>query len=433
VTVPAIDAQQVSKRFVLRHNRDASLKVRFLGLWHKGQREEREDFWAVRDVSLSVARGESLALVGRNGSGKSTFLKLVAGIHRPTSGRLLVGANARVGSMIELGIGFHPDLSGTENVYLNAAIHGLTRAQIDDIYPRVVEYSGLSHFMDVPLKNFSSGMHMRLGFAIVANLDPDILLLDEIFAVGDEDFQKQCMKTMEQFAAEGRTLLFVSHATASVRAICRRVCLLDHGRLLFDGGVEEGLAEYQGLIAAARPSAVARRSAAAGDGEAEDADVGKDWEDRTGAWALDLLAREGLQPHHRVLEITCGTVSGSSSLAGYVGPARYQHWEIGTPLSEPLRPFDYLLASPLLSRVSLNAGVRSLAYALRVMPPNARIYTAWIDHDDAIDVGDTPPFTYPFNLVCAVIETLGLRATRVPDAKHPAGESLLVFERPDRA
>jgi len=428
VTLPAIDAQQVSKKFVLRHNRDASLKVRVLGLLHKGQREVLEDFWAVRDVSLSVAHGESVALVGRNGSGKSTFLKLVAGIHRPTGGRLLVGAQARIGSMIELGIGFHADLSGTENVYLNASIHGLTRAQIDDIYPRVVEYSGLGNFMDVPIKNYSSGMHMRLGFAVVANLDPDILLLDEIFAVGDEDFQKQCMKTMERFSAEGKTLLFVSHSGASVRAICRRVCLLDHGRLLFDGGVDEGLAEYQRLMAASQQPEAATRGRAA----AEPDDVGKDWEDRTDAWALDLLAREGLQPHHRVLEVTCGTVAGSASLARYVGPTRYQHWEIGTALTEPLRPFDYLLASPLLSRVSLNAGVRSLAYALRVMPPNARIYTAWIDHDDAVDVGDTPPFTYPFSVVRAVIEALGLRATRVPDAKHPAGQSLLAFERPER-
>jgi ABC-type polysaccharide/polyol phosphate transport system ATPase subunit len=432
VTVPAIDAQQVSKRFVLHHNRDASLKVRFLGLLHKRQREVREDFWALRDVSLSIARGESLALVGRNGSGKSTFLKLVAGIHRPTSGRLLLGASARVGSMIELGTGFHPDLSGTENVYLNASIHGLTRAQIDDIYPRVVEYSGLDHFMDVPLKNFSSGMHMRLGFAIVANLNPDILLLDEIFAVGDEDFQKQCMKTMEQFAAEGRTLLFVSHAAASVRAICRRVCLLDHGRLLFDGGVEEGLAEYQSLMASARrPELAGPSPAVAGTEDGEG--LAKDWDDRTGEWALALLAREGLQPHHRVLEVTCGAVSGSSSVASYVGPSRYQHWEISCELGEPLLPFDYAIASPLLSRISLNAAVRCLAIALRAMKPKARVYAAWIDHDEAIDVADAPPFEYPFSLVAAVSESLGLRASRVPDAKHPGGESLLVFERLERA
>jgi ABC-type polysaccharide/polyol phosphate transport system ATPase subunit len=230
VTSPAIDARQLSKRFVLRHNPDPSLKSRFLGLLHQRQREIHEDFWALRDITLSIGRGESLALVGRNGSGKSTFLKLVAGIHRPTGGHLFMPASARVGSMIELGVGFHPDLNGTENVFLNAAIHGLSRAQIHDIYPAIVEYSGLGHFMDVPLKNYSSGMHMRLGFAIAANLDPDILLLDEIFAVGDEDFQKQCMKTIERFASEGRTLLFVSHAASSVRAICRRVCVLDHGR-----------------------------------------------------------------------------------------------------------------------------------------------------------------------------------------------------------
>ena len=432
MTVPAIDAQQVSKRFVLRHNPDASLKVRFLGLLHKRQRETLEDFWALRDVSLSIGRGESLALVGRNGSGKSTFLKLVAGIHRPTSGRLLLGASARVGSMIELGIGFHPDLGGTENVYLNAAIHGLTRAQIDDIYPRVVEYSGLGHFMDVPLKNFSSGMHMRLGFAIVANLNPDILLLDEIFAVGDEDFQKQCMKTMEQFAAEGRTLLFVSHAAATVRAICRRVCLLDHGRLLFDGGVEEGLAEYQSLMAAARPAELASPSpvlAAAEDGQ----DLGKDWDDRTGEWALALLAREGLQPHHRVLEVTCGAVSGSSSLAELrrAGPLPALGDQLGARRAAPaVRLRDRLPAA--LARLAQRGGPLP-GDRLRAMAPNARVYAAWIDHEEAIDVADVPPFEYPFSLVAGVSESLGLRASRVPDAKHPGGESLLVFERLERA
>src|SRR3954466_12071826 len=157
----AIDAQQLSKRFVLPHHPDPSLKSRFVGLLHKRQRETHEDFWALRDITPSIARGESVALVGRNGSGKSTFLKLVAGIFRPTNGHLFMPAAARVGSMIELGVGFHPDLNGTENVFLNAAIHGLSRARIHEIYPHIVEYSGLGHFMDVPLKNYSSGMNMR--------------------------------------------------------------------------------------------------------------------------------------------------------------------------------------------------------------------------------------------------------------------------------
>jgi ABC-2 type transport system ATP-binding protein len=255
--IPVIEAQGVSKRFILRHNRAAELKVRFLGILQRRYRESQEEFWALRDVSLRIGHGEAVGLIGRNGSGKSTFLKLVAAIHRPTSGRLLVARHAKIGTMIELGIGFHPELTGQENVYLNAAIHGLSRSHIDRIYDAVVEYSGLEHFMDVPIKNYSSGMHLRLGFAIAAKLDPDILLLDEIFAVGDADFQKRCVATIEDFQARGKTVIFVSHSLESVRSVCRRVCLLDRGRLLFDGPVEEGLAAYQHLLTEAQECASA--------------------------------------------------------------------------------------------------------------------------------------------------------------------------------
>jgi ABC-type polysaccharide/polyol phosphate transport system ATPase subunit len=244
-----IEAQALSKRFLLRHNASVELKVRFLGLIDKRKRQAIEEFWALKRVSLRIERGETVGLVGRNGSGKSTFLKLVAGIHRPTSGRLLVARGARISSMIELGVGFHPELTGRENVFLNAAIQGLTKAQIERIYDPVVEYSGLGHFMDVPIKNYSSGMHMRLGFAIAANLDPDILLLDEIFAVGDADFQQRCNATIREFMDAGKTIMFVSHSALAVRAICKRVCVLDHGELMFDGDVEAGLAFYERLLA----------------------------------------------------------------------------------------------------------------------------------------------------------------------------------------
>jgi ABC-type polysaccharide/polyol phosphate transport system ATPase subunit len=255
--VAVIDAHSVSKRFLLRHNASVELKVRFLGLLHPAKRQSIEEFWALKDVSLRIEAGEAVGLVGRNGSGKSTLLKLIAGIHRPTSGRLLVRRDARISSMIELGIGFHPELTGRENVALSASIHGLSRAEIDRIYDSVVEYSGLAHFIDVPIKNYSSGMHMRLGFAIAANLAPDILLLDEIFAVGDADFQVRCIETINRFIAEGKTIVFVSHVPAAVEAICKRVCVLDHGELRFDGSVEEGLAFYARLLdpAAAYPEA----------------------------------------------------------------------------------------------------------------------------------------------------------------------------------
>ena len=251
---PVIEAQRVAKRFMLRHNASVELKVRALGLLHRRHRQMVEEFWALRGVTLRIERGEAVGLVGRNGSGKSTLLKLIAGIHRPTTGRMLVARQARIASMIELGVGFHPELTGRENVFLSASIHGLSRAQIEGIYEAVVEYSGLEHFIDVPIKNYSSGMHMRLGFAIAANLRPDILLLDEIFAVGDADFQQRCVATLHAFMAAGTTIIFVSHAPSSIRAICRRVCVLERGELAFDGGIDEGLAFYEELLAP-RPTA----------------------------------------------------------------------------------------------------------------------------------------------------------------------------------
>ena len=245
---PVIDIRGVSKRYWLRKNRSGDIKSRVLAMVHKDKREVRDELWALRDLSLTVGRGESVGLVGRNGSGKSTLLKLIAGIHRPTEGSVLVSRNIQIGTLIELGIGFHLELSGRENVHLNAAIHGMSAAQIEEIYPAVVEYSGLRDFMDVQLKNYSSGMQMRLAFSVAANLDPDVLLLDEIFAVGDEEFQKQCRRTMDQFLAAGKTILFVSHSAYTVREVCRRVCLLEHGQLLFDGPVDDGMQAYYDLI-----------------------------------------------------------------------------------------------------------------------------------------------------------------------------------------
>ena len=243
----AIDAQSVSKRFLLKHNAAVELKVRFLGLLHRDRRQSVEEFWALKGVSLRINHGEAVGLVGRNGSGKSTFLKIVAGVQRPSEGRLLVDRGVRISSMIELGIGFHPELTGRENVFLSASIHGMTRHEIEYIYEAVVEYSGLEHFIDVPIKNYSSGMQMRLGFAIAANLNPDILLLDEIFAVGDADFQKKCAATVRQLVSQGKTIIFVSHGPVAIRSLCQRVCVLEQGELVFDGQVEEGLDFYQHL------------------------------------------------------------------------------------------------------------------------------------------------------------------------------------------
>jgi ABC-type polysaccharide/polyol phosphate transport system ATPase subunit len=306
---PLIELRHVSKRYWLRKNRSGELKVRFLGLLHSGRREIRDELWALRDVSFSVGRGEALGLIGRNGSGKSTLLKLVAGIHRPTEGRVLVTRGIQIGTLIELGIGFHPELSGRENVRLNAAIHGMTGAQIDAIYPGVVEYSGLRDFMDVQLKNYSSGMHMRLAFSVAANLNPDVLLLDEIFAVGDEEFQKQCRRTIEQFLADGKTILFVSHSSATVREVCSRVCLLEHGRLLFDGPVDEGFAAYQELMLTA-PAPLGTEPAGPAPGPPDDPPR-----------RFDFLRAQGLRRDDYVLEIRRGKSTGP--LHEFLAPGRH--------------------------------------------------------------------------------------------------------------
>jgi ABC-2 type transport system ATP-binding protein len=240
-------AERVSKRFLLHRNYAPSIKARVIGLVHRNQRETSQEFWALRDVDLRVTRGESVGLVGRNGSGKSTLLKLIAGIYRPTSGRLLVHRDARIGTMIELGVGFNVELSGRDNVYLNASVYGLTRREVDAIYDAVVDYSELAQFMDEPIKNYSSGMIVRLAFAVAAHLDPEVLLLDEIFAVGDAPFQEKCRKTMQGLLDQGRTILFVSHAAESVAQVCQRVCVLSHGRKVFDGPSAEGLDLYEQL------------------------------------------------------------------------------------------------------------------------------------------------------------------------------------------
>lgn len=243
-----VEVVEVSKAFTIRHNRSASIKSSFVGLFYKRFRETKETLWALKDVSLAIYPGETVGLIGRNGSGKSTLLRLIAGIYRPTKGTIRLPSGARIGTMIELGVGFHPELTGRENVFLGASIYGLSRAETEALYPRVVEFAELDSFMDVPIKNYSSGMQARLGFALAVSLNPELLLVDEIFAVGDEAFQKKCIEKMRRFRAEGRTIVFVSHSPEIVKSFCDRVCLLDHGSLVFAGDADQGLSRYHSLL-----------------------------------------------------------------------------------------------------------------------------------------------------------------------------------------
>jgi ABC-type polysaccharide/polyol phosphate transport system ATPase subunit len=247
--VGQIQIIDVSKAFTIRHNKAESLKSQVIGVFYKRYREQKETLWALRDVSLNVAPGEAFGLIGRNGSGKSTLLKVIAGIYPPTKGKVGLPNGARIGTMIELGVGFHPELTGKENIFLGASIHGLSRKEIEDIYAAVVEFSELDEFMDTPIKNYSSGMHARLGFALAVQLDPDVLLVDEVLAVGDEAFQQKCMEQIERFRAQGRTIVYVSHNAETVKMICERACVLDHGRLVFLGKAAEAIDRYHQLLA----------------------------------------------------------------------------------------------------------------------------------------------------------------------------------------
>jgi ABC-type polysaccharide/polyol phosphate transport system ATPase subunit len=243
----------VSKAFIIRHNKADSLKSKVIGTFYKRYREQQEVLWALKGITVEIRSGETFGLVGRNGSGKSTLLKIIAGIYRPSGGEVRVALNARIGTMIELGVGFNPELTGKENVFLGGSIYGLTRREIDEKYQAIVDFSELAVFMDTPIKNYSSGMQARLGFALATSLDPEILLLDEVLAVGDEAFQRKCMDRIDRFRARKKTIVFVSHSADAIRQICDRACLLDAGALLFSGTAAEALERYRALLNGAAP------------------------------------------------------------------------------------------------------------------------------------------------------------------------------------
>ncbi len=225
----AIDVQDVSKKFRLYTDKPGSIKE----LFTKFGRPKYEDFWAVRDVSMQIEEGTVHGLVGHNGCGKSSLLRMMAGIHTPTSGRVVT--TGRISALLELGAGFHPELTGRENVYLNASILGLSRVQTDELFDRIVDFSGLAPFIDSPVKHYSSGMFVRLGFAVAVHVEPQILLIDEVIAVGDEEFQRQCLNHLRTLKAQGTTIVMVTHAMGIVQSMCDTATWMDHGRVMADG------------------------------------------------------------------------------------------------------------------------------------------------------------------------------------------------------
>lgn len=222
---PIVRVSHLSKRFRLFHERHQSLKQSLLNR----RRANYEDFWALRELTFDVAEGETFGIVGHNGSGKSTLLKCLTGILQPDEGS--VSVQGSISALLELGAGFHPELSGRENVFLNAAILGVSRRHIEERFDEIVEFSGLQQFIDTPVKNYSSGMFVRLGFAVAINVDPDVLIIDEVLAVGDAEFQAKCSDKITEFRDRGKTIVLVTHSMPDVIRMCGRAAWIDHGRL----------------------------------------------------------------------------------------------------------------------------------------------------------------------------------------------------------
>jgi lipopolysaccharide transport system ATP-binding protein len=256
MTDTVISAENVSKYYKLGAFGGKTLQEDFQRWWAKlrgkpdpllkvgdGQNNvEGGNLWSLRDVSFDVKQGEVLGIIGRNGAGKSTLLKVISKITAPTSGEIKI--NGRVGSLLEVGTGFHPELTGRENIYLNGSILGMKKKEIDGKFDEIVEFSEMTQFVDTPVKRYSSGMRVRLAFAVAAHLEPEILVIDEVLAVGDAEFQRKCLGKMNEVAGEGRTVLFVSHQMGAIRGLCDRTLLITSGKISFDGNTDQAINQY---------------------------------------------------------------------------------------------------------------------------------------------------------------------------------------------
>jgi ABC-2 type transport system ATP-binding protein/lipopolysaccharide transport system ATP-binding protein len=253
----AVSIDQVGKRFKRHTDRRGSLKELIV----RGRAKNEEDFWAVRDVSIDIPKGSVYGLIGHNGSGKSTLLKMIGGIYRPTAGNIVT--DGRVAALIELGAGFHPDMSGRENIQLNGSLLGMSRKEIGAVTDEIIDFSGLSEFINEPVKHYSSGMYVRLGFAVAVHMKPDVLLVDEVLAVGDEEFQRKCFDHLYALRKAGKTIIVVSHGLGQLEGLCDEVAWLEHGQLQQAGNTTDTIAAYLHRVnrdeAARNPNIIATR------------------------------------------------------------------------------------------------------------------------------------------------------------------------------
>jgi lipopolysaccharide transport system ATP-binding protein len=242
---PILEVKGISKRYKIHHEDKLpylSLRDSIVNIFKGNRNDSDEEFSALKDVSFDVYPGESIGIIGRNGAGKSTLLKIMSKITPPSSGKII--CRGRVASLLEVGTGFHMELTGRENIFLNGSILGLKRKEIIKQFDAIIDFSGVEKFLDTPLKNYSSGMQLRLAFSVAAHLEPEILIIDEVLAVGDDEFQKKCIKKMDEVSKSGRTIIFVSHNMGAVKKLCSKAILLSKGEVYFNGDVHSGINTY---------------------------------------------------------------------------------------------------------------------------------------------------------------------------------------------
>lgn len=290
--MPAVAVENISKHFKILHLKPKSLKEAFIQkVWN--QKLEKQEFWALKDVNFDIESGQTLGIIGTNGSGKSTLLKIIAGIFTPTQGQVHV--NGQLAALLELGAGFHPDFSGRENILINGVMLGLSRKEINRKMEDIIAFSELEQFIDNPVKTYSSGMYMRLGFSIAVNINPDVLLIDEILAVGDYSFQKKCFEKMDEFKKNKKTIIFVSHDLGTVEKFCSQIAWLHYGKLMSYGPVKTVLNEYTEKVNEQRKAAADKEHSATV-GTLAQLDDSRRWGTReaeiTGFRILDKESRE---------------------------------------------------------------------------------------------------------------------------------------------
>ena len=361
----AIEAHGLSKRYRLGEFQAAYGTLRE-SLVHAGRRltgkehrTETQELWALDDVSFRVNEGEVLGVIGRNGAGKSTLLKVLTRITTPTKGRVEI--RGRVGSLLEVGTGFHPELTGRENIYLNGAILGMRRREIQAKLADMIEFSGVEGFLDTPVKRYSSGMYVRLAFSVAAHLEPEILLVDEVLAVGDAEFQRRCMGRMEDFGANGRTVLFVSHNMQAIAQLCDRAILMEHGRIALDGPSEHVVAHYLQTSAGAGSSRTWELESAPGDEVARLLAVRIVDRDGQTVDYVDVREPVGVELRFRVLEGGTAVVPKIKLTAE--GRIAFNAMDVDPRWSEPTPPGEYV-ATAWIPGNYLNEGLMTIDAAV---------------------------------------------------------------------